>query len=181
MDAVVLRHDELSAPVQAKFAHNGGVGALQNLDDLAIGASAGFDARDSHQDAVAVHGLLRRFGWNENVALDAFNGAVGNEEAIAVAMHVEPSGGEFAAAGGNDELSRAQFDELAAFGEAFERGFQVLARGALGACLTHELFEVRAGVGKTRDVVDQRPVGHTTILRSTPGVAAPSDNRRCVN
>ena len=37
-----------------------GCARLQHLDDLAIGAAAGFDAGDADHHAVAVHGLLRR-------------------------------------------------------------------------------------------------------------------------
>ena len=37
-----------------------GMGALQDLDDFAVGAAVGFDARDAHHDAVAVHGAARR-------------------------------------------------------------------------------------------------------------------------
>ena len=68
VDAVVLRHHVLAAPADAEFAHHGGMGALQHLDDFAIGAPAGFDARDAHQHAVAVHGLLAPIGRNEDVA-----------------------------------------------------------------------------------------------------------------
>ena len=68
LDALVVRHHVLAAPADVEFADHGGVGALEHLDDLAIGAAVGLDARDAHHHAVAVHGLFGRFGRNEDVA-----------------------------------------------------------------------------------------------------------------
>jgi hypothetical protein len=62
LDAVVVRAPRTAAAADAEFADHRGVGALQHLDDLAIGAAAGLDARDAHHHAVAVHGLFGRFG-----------------------------------------------------------------------------------------------------------------------
>ena len=64
-----------------------GCARLQDLDDLAVGAAVGFDARDADDHAVAVHGLLGGVGRDEDVAGDALDGALGDEEAVAVAVH----------------------------------------------------------------------------------------------
>ena len=70
-DAVVLRHHVGSMAADAELADHGGVGAFEHLDDLAIGAPAGLDARDAHHHAVAVHGLGGGVGRDEDVAGDA--------------------------------------------------------------------------------------------------------------
>jgi hypothetical protein len=80
------------------------VRALQNFDDFAARAPACLDTRDPHDDAVAVHRLFGRFGRDEDIAGDALQGAIRNQEAVAVAVHGEASGGELTAAGGGYEL-----------------------------------------------------------------------------
>ena len=40
---------------------------LQHFDDFAVGAAAGLDAGDAHHHAVAVHGLVGRFGREEDI------------------------------------------------------------------------------------------------------------------
>ena len=70
MNAAIGGYDVAAAPADFEFADHGGVGALQHLDDIAIGAAAGLDARDAHDHAVAMHGLLGGLRGNENVAGD---------------------------------------------------------------------------------------------------------------
>ena len=120
---------------------------LQHFDDFAIGAAAGFDAGDAHQNAVAVHGFTDALRRQKHVALNAFERLVGNQEAVAVAMHVEAANGEFARTGGDHVVPAAQFDQFAAVGETRQRSFQTLAAVALCAKFTHQLLEVGAGVG----------------------------------
>src|ERR1039458_10734290 len=62
LDAPILRHDVIAAAAHAKLAHHSGMRALQDLDNLAIGAAIRLDARDAHQHAVAMHGLARGIG-----------------------------------------------------------------------------------------------------------------------
>ena len=71
LDAAVGGHHVAAAAADFEFADHGGVGALQHLDDVAIGAPAGLDAGDADDHAVAVHGLFGVFGRDENVAGDA--------------------------------------------------------------------------------------------------------------
>ena len=60
LQALVVRdHENSRWRAHLEFADHGGMRALENLDDLAIGAAAGLDARDAHHDAVAVHGAAR--------------------------------------------------------------------------------------------------------------------------
>ena len=92
-----MRRHKVSALANAKLAHHGLVRAPQHLDDLAIRAPIPFDARDANHHAVAMHGRLRRFARDVNVALQAFDRMIGNQEPIAVAMHVQAADGVFAA------------------------------------------------------------------------------------
>ena len=90
--------------------------------------------------------LLGGVGRDVDVAGDAFDGTVGDQEAVAVAVHVEAADGELAAAGGDGVLAGAQLDEVAARDQARERGFQFLRVVALGAEFADQLFEIGAGV-----------------------------------
>src|ERR1019366_2429999 len=78
VDPVVGGHHVAAAAADFELADHGGVSALQHLDDIAVGAAAGLDARDAHDHAVAVHGLLGRFRGDEDVAVDARNRTFGD-------------------------------------------------------------------------------------------------------
>ena len=80
-----------------------------------------------------MHRAARGGNRNVDVAFDAFHGAVGNQEAKAVAMHVETAGGILARFGGDGVLAGAQLDQVAAIGEAREGCFEVAAGSAFGA------------------------------------------------
>jgi hypothetical protein len=56
------------------------VRAPQHLDDLAVGAAIAFDARDANHHAIAMHGGLRRFARDVDVALQPFDGMIGNQK-----------------------------------------------------------------------------------------------------
>ena len=164
-----MRHHILPAPANAEFADHGQVRALQHLDDFAIGASAGFDACDADHHAVAVHGFFSRFRRQEHIALDAFEGTVGNQEAVAVAVHVHAADGEFAAARGGRVVAGAQLDEIAAGGQSGERGFQLGARFTPGAQLPDKLLKVSTGVRRAGNLFEQRGVGHSSIVQFSEG------------
>ena len=77
---------------------------------LTISPSArpsGFDAGDPHHHAVAVHGPLGRVGRDEDVAGNPLDGPFGDQEAVAVAVHVQAADGEFAAARGHGDSGRS--------------------------------------------------------------------------
>jgi hypothetical protein len=140
------------------------VGALEDFDDFAIGAAIGFDAGDADHDAVAVHGLFGGFGRDEDIAYDAFDGVSGNEETVAIAVHVEAADGEFAAAGGGSVVAGAKLDQVAAGGETGERGFQLGAVVAFGADFADQLLEVGPGMRQAGDVGEKGRVGHVFIF-----------------
>jgi hypothetical protein len=132
VNALILRSDKIAAAPDVELADHGRVSPLEHFDDLAVGLPASLNAGDLDEDAVAMHRPARGRNRNVDVAFDAFHGAIGDQETIAVAMHVETAGGILARFGGDGVLG-AQLDEVAAFGEARECGFEVGARSALGS------------------------------------------------
>src|SRR5271169_1236258 len=80
VDPIVVRDDKRSAFAMPKFAHHSLVRASKDLDDLSIGPAAALDARDVNYDPVPMHGLLRRIARYVDVALQTFDGMIGNEE-----------------------------------------------------------------------------------------------------
>src|SRR5204863_8950570 len=96
----------------------------------------------------------------KDVALDAFQRPLGNQESVAVAMEVEASDGELPAVGGHYVLAATQLDQVAAGGQAYQRRFQFVAGRALRGELSDELLEVGAGMRQAGDVGEQRRVGH---------------------
>jgi hypothetical protein len=84
-------------------------------------------------------------------------------------VHLQASDGELAALRGDREMAGPHLDQLAAGGQARQRGLQRFPLVAFRAQFAHQLLEIGAGVGEARDMVEQAAVGHTPILRSTPG------------
>src|SRR5256885_5257530 len=113
MDASIVRHDVRVPRPNSKLADHSLMGAPQNLDNLAVGASVAFDAGDVNHDAIAVHGGLRGVAWNVDVAAKALQRPLGNEKAVAVAVHVEPSDGILAAEARGDEMAGTYFHQIA--------------------------------------------------------------------
>ncbi len=168
LDAVVMRHHVLPAAPDVKLADHRGVGPPQHFDDLAIGAAVGFDTRDANYYAVAMHGLLGRFGRNENVALYTFQRPLGYQKSVTIAVHIQAAHGEFAAAGGDRILTGAQLQQIAAGDKPHQGGLQFLAFPAFSAQFANQLLEVGPGVRQVTDVVEKNRVGHTPILLATP-------------
>src|SRR5947209_5462547 len=164
-----MRDDVHAAPADVELADHGGVRALEDLDDLAIGASARLDARDADDDAVAMHRLLRGVRRDEDVALDGRYGALGDEEAVPVPMQVEPADRKLAAARGDHVLAAAEFDQVAARGQAGEGRVEIVASLAFSSEFANELLEVRPGVGQFGDVVQKGPVCHSSNFIATLG------------
>ena len=167
LDAFVMRHHVTAAAADMKFADHGGMGALQDLDDFAIGAAVRLRCGRCGPARGRRAWPWRGIGRDEDIAGDALDGVIGNQEAVAIAVHVEAADGEFAAAGGDGEVAGAQLDQVAAGGQAGEGGFQFRAIVALGSQLAHELFEIGLGVRQAGDVVEKGGVGHTLILLTT--------------
>jgi len=145
--------------------------ALQHFDDLAIGAAIGFDARDAHQHAVAMHGLTRGIGGDVDVSLYALQRPLCDQETIAVAVHVDAADGVFACARGRHVMAGPGFHQVAARQQAREREVQFRAGCAFAAELAHQLLEIGLGVRQAGDVVEQRRIGHRLIV-SVNGIRA---------
>ena len=167
LNALVVRHDGRAAPRDAELADDGGMRALEDAQDFAVGAAVGLDARDAHHDAVAVHGLAGGIGGDEDIAGNAFNGAVRDEEAVAVAVHAQPAGRVLAAAPGGDVMAAAQLDDVAARGQARQGGLERSAVPTARAEFADQLFEIRLGVRQAGDVFQQVHVGHIPILANS--------------
>ena len=164
LDAPIVGDHELPAAANPEFTHHGGVRALEHLDDFAVRAPARLDPPDAHHHPVAVHGLLRRFRRDEDVPRHPRRRLVGNQKAVAIAVHIQSPDGEFPAAGGYREVPRAQLDHLAARRQAPERRLQGRAFDALGPQFPRQLFEIGARVRQFAHVFQQGGVRHIPIL-----------------
>ncbi len=77
LDAVVVGDDEVAVAAGAELADHGGVGALEDADDFAVGAAVAAGVRDADHDAVAVHGRVGDAGRDEEIAAEAWRGDSG--------------------------------------------------------------------------------------------------------
>jgi hypothetical protein len=177
-DAVVVRDHERAASLHPELAHHLRVCSPQHPDDLAIGAPIALDSSNTHQHAVAVHSLLRRFGRNKDVPPNAFNRLIGNQEAVAVAMHVQPAGRILPADPRGDIVTRAQLYQLAPFSVAVERTLQFLLAVPFRAQFPQKLFPRRAPMGKMLDVLKKLTIHRGHYRRSArPSHPAPPVSR----
>src|SRR5215831_8130003 len=69
---LVVRNNIESSSPHAKLAYDGGVRALENLDDFAIRAPARLYSRDTHHHAIAVHAAVHRVGGEVDISGYAF-------------------------------------------------------------------------------------------------------------
>ncbi len=154
-DALVMGNDEIARAPDAELADHGEMGAAQHAHDLAIGLAIVLDAGDPRDDAIPVHRAGGGLLGDVDVAAQAGNGDFRNHEAVAVAVHVEASHGEFAADAGGGVMPGACFDNIAALGQAIQLGFNLLAGGAVTGAFAQQLFERRAAVRQLANVLDQ--------------------------
>ncbi len=108
-DTLVVGGYKIPTLANTKFANHGLVRPPQYFDDLAVSAAIPFDARDANHHAIAVHGGLRRFPRDVNVAFQTFDGMIGNQEPVAVAMHIQAAHRVFAAEPGDYKMTGANF------------------------------------------------------------------------
>ena len=80
--AAIFGHDDHHAVLVDDAADDAAVGALQHLDQLALGTAAAVLAGDAHDDAVAVQQLAHLLGAEEDVGLTV----VATQEAEAVGV-----------------------------------------------------------------------------------------------
>src|ERR1700685_1164848 len=78
----------------AKEADERGMFALKDLHDAAFGAPVETASLDARECTIAVHGVAEAVAADEEVAFDARNRTVGDEEAVAVAMGNDAAGEE---------------------------------------------------------------------------------------
>jgi hypothetical protein len=109
-----MRFHKMSTLANPKLAHHGLVRAAKDLDDLTVGAAVLFDSRDAYHHAIAVHGGLSRLAPDVDVAAQPFDGMIGNQKSIAIAVHVQAADRVFATEARDDKMAGADFDELAA-------------------------------------------------------------------
>ena len=86
LHARVVRQDDIAVRAVAEKADDGGMLALDDLDDAAFGAAIVAAANNAREDAIAVHGVAHIVAADEEIAVDAGNGLVGHNEAVAIAM-----------------------------------------------------------------------------------------------
>lgn len=147
-----MRNNKISARADAQLSHHGCVGVFQNAHELARSAAIGFDTADVNEGAVAVHGFFSRFKRDIDVAIDTLDRSVRDEEAVALAMHVEAAGSVFASGLREDIIAVARLDEGGLRGKLSECGFEIFARASTGSQFSNQLFEIGASVRQLRDV-----------------------------
>ena len=107
---------------------------------------------------------------------DAFDRPVGDQEAVAVAMHAEAADGEFAAARGEHEMAALGLDQVAAGRQPVEQFLEPLAVVAARAEFPHQLLEGSPAVRQLADYLEQSAfgelrlcLGHNLIIRANAG------------
>ena len=166
IDSLVVRNDIRAAFTDLELADHREMSAPQDLDNLAVSPAIALDARDMDYYAVAVHSGLRGIAWDVDIAAKSFDGTVGNEEAVPVAMHIQAADGVLAAEAGGYEMAGAHFHQVATLGQAIQRGIHIVARCTARPEFADQLLEGRAGVGELRNVLEDRGIGHLTIIRA---------------
>jgi hypothetical protein len=94
----------------------------------------------------------------EDIALDAGDGVIGDEKAETIAMDREAAGKVFGIVTDGNEVAGSEFDEVAFVAEPIEGFFEGLAVFAVQAELANELFVSGPGVRKMANVIDEARV-----------------------
>ncbi len=156
---VVMGLHPIGGLLHLKLADYGAVSALENFEDLAFGAAVAADPSHASKDAVAVHSLGRAVGGDEEVAGEAGDGRLGDDEAIAIAMDTQLPGDELGAGTGGKEVVTLDFDEPATGEGLFERPFQRGPFDATAIEFLHQLLEGGAMVRLLGDIADEQLIG----------------------
>ena len=137
-------------------ADDGGIAAAEHAQDAAFGAAVVLLAAQLDQHLVAVHGRADGLRVDEDVAADrAALAGVGNDEAVAVAMHGQASGDEVLTGGGvlgESVAVAAGLDQASAFDQRLQAFGELLALVAAQAHLADELLESGRAVRLAFDV-----------------------------
>ena len=102
VDAPILGDDERDAVLLVQAPDERAIGALEHVDDLALGPAAAIDADAARRRAVAVQHLVHLARAEEQIGA----AVVGDEEAEAVGMSLHGAGDE-GELGGDAELALA--------------------------------------------------------------------------
>ncbi len=95
LQATVERRDETDPRrVDIEPSHETTVGALEDLDDAALGPIAAAEALDARDHAVAVHRLLNVRRRDEDIRLAGAAGAVGSHEGVSPGVQLQPADDE---------------------------------------------------------------------------------------
>jgi len=93
LDANVVGQHDVCIRAVTKQANDGGMGAVQDSNDAALGALRASDASEPlnlHQDVVAVHGVLDGVPRDEHIPIELRDGDIGNNKAIAIVVKHQP-------------------------------------------------------------------------------------------
>ena len=85
-----------------------------------------FAALDAGEHVIPVHRVTDCIAPDEKIAVHLCNRLVGDEEAVAVAMHADAAGDILFAAGGGGPIMVGELDDVAARGKALDGGFDLL-------------------------------------------------------
>ena len=111
--------NEIALPSDVELSDDGHVRAFENANDLAVslGHLAGADMRTTTRSPfMARSGFLR----DVNVSANAFHRLIGDEESVAITVHVQAADGEFAAFANQDVLVASEFHQFTAKGQRLE-------------------------------------------------------------
>src|SRR5438477_447259 len=89
LDARVVGEDGISACAVTKQADDGGMGAVQDAKDSALGALCPRDAGPPlhlYENVISVHGVFDGIARDVHVAIELGNGSIRNHKAITVGM-----------------------------------------------------------------------------------------------
>src|SRR5271165_2580581 len=177
-DLLVHRRDVVVPRAVMERADDAGIAAAQHAQDAAFGAAVFLLAAKFHQDLVAVHGRADGLRVDEDVAGDgAALAGVGDDEAVAVAVHRQASGDEVLAGGGvlgEGVAVTGGFDQAAGFDQRLQALGELLPLAAPQAHLADELLESGRAVGLAFDVAQDGLIGNH--VRVTADFAESADS-----
>src|SRR5581483_493960 len=205
-DDTVLRNffvdwsDVVLAAAVMKSSHHGRLGAADYANDPALGAAVRPNCGDFHEHAISVHRGANRGRRNKNVTFQGFlqtriNGTgVGDNKAVAVAVHAEPARDHVLAARrlGRCIPFRIHLNELTAVYQPAQAAREFLAAIPVEPEFANQLFVAGRLFGLALDLLENGGIANscqrTYLFRGDSGDISPAapDNdafrgpRRCM-
>ena len=128
LNLLVMGHDKIAALANSELADHGEVSAAQNLT-ISPSARPSLSMlamwMTTRSPCMAVCADSR---GDVDIAAHAFNGMVGNQESVAIAMHVQAADAYSRLKRAATKWPGADFDDFAAFDQAIERLLHFVAR-----------------------------------------------------